>query len=84
MKLIICSLFDRAIQAYGRPFFVPHVNAAVRGFTDEVNNPQSDLFKHPADYDLFQLGDFDDSDGSFALLKKPEFVIAAKSVLKVS
>lgn len=84
MKLLLVSLFDRGVQAYGRPFYVPHVNAALRSLTDEVNNAQSDLFKHPDDFDLYELGEFDDSDASFALLKVPKLVVSCKSLLKVS
>nr|QJB20516.1 MAG: nonstructural protein [Microvirus sp.] len=84
MKMIVCSIFDRGVAAYGRPFFVPHTNAALRAFGDEVNNAQSDLFKHPADYDLFELGEYDDADGSFSLLKSPKFLVTASSLVKGS
>lgn len=84
MKLRVCTIFDRGVQAHGRPFFVPHTNAAMRAFTDEVNNTQSDLFKHPADYDLFELGEFDDSTGRFELLIEPRFLVTGSSVLKSS
>lgn len=81
-RLAICSLFDRAIAAYGRPMFVPAVGAAVRSLTDEANNPESELSKHPEDYDLYDLGFFDDADASFTLRDKPLFVVSTKSLMK--
>lgn len=81
-KLVVCALFDRGIMAYGRPMYVPHVNSAVRSLTDEVNNPDSELHKHSADYDLFELGEWDDQDASFALLKSPRLVVGAGALLK--
>jgi len=67
MKLVVVSIFDRASEAFGRPAFVPARAAAVRGFTDEVNRdePNNDLRRHPDDFDLYILGEFDDSKGIF-------------------
>jgi len=62
----IVSVQDRASQTFARPFVVPHRNIAIRDFTDEVNraDPQNPLNKHPDDYDLSFLGEFDDSTGN--------------------
>lgn len=84
MKLIVAAIFDRGVASFGRPFFVPHINAAMRAFTDEVNNSQSDLFKHPEDYDLYELGEFDDSSGKFVLVENPKFLVSALSLIKGS
>ena len=42
MLSIICSVKDRAADAFGRPMFVPSVGLALRGFTDEVNREATD------------------------------------------
>lgn len=81
MILTVCAVYDSAIKSYGRPFFVPHVGAAIRGFTDEINNSQSDLFKHPDDYSLFELGAWDDATADFSnLLEHPRLVARGKDV----
>lgn len=58
---------DSASQAFGLPFFVPAVGLAVRAFTDEVNREGSekDLARHPDDFELYQLGVFNDATGQF-------------------
>lgn len=61
--LQMVAVRDLAIQAYHRPFFVPHPAMAVRGFMDEVKRAESDLAKHPEDYELHSLGEFDESNG---------------------
>lgn len=65
MILNICSVFDKAAQAYGRPIFVPAVGSASRSFSDEVNrvDPSNEMNRHPQDFSLFILGQFDDSTG---------------------
>lgn len=66
MKLVIASVRDVKSEAYGRPFFVNSVGVAIRSFDDEVNRAAEDniMYHHPADFALFQIGTFDDSDGS--------------------
>lgn len=65
--LKVVSIFDRASQLYGRPAFVPHVGSSIRDFSDEVNRSAQDnpLFKHPEDFDLYVLCDFDEDKGMF-------------------
>lgn len=63
MKLAICSLKDRAINAYNRPFVVRTTAEAVRSLTDEANTKDSEISKHPEDYDLYLIGYFDDQTG---------------------
>jgi hypothetical protein len=65
MYLHICSIFDSATQAYGRPIAVPSRGLAVRSFSDEVNRPGADntMHNHPDDFELHAIGGFDDSTG---------------------
>lgn len=82
MKLTICAVKDRASDAYGRPMFVPSTGVAIRSFTDEVNRKDADnnLYNHPDDFDLYNLGVFDDSTASFELLLPPEQLAIGKQV----
>jgi len=77
MKLIVVSVLDVAAQAYGRPAFVPALGAAVRSFSDEVNRSSADnvMFNHPEDFQLFHLGEFDDSSGTFSMLSTPSLLL---------
>ena len=63
--MLIVSVFDTAVQAHGRPMFVPTKGAAMRSFTDEVNRKADDnpMWAHPEDYELYDLGTFDDARG---------------------
>ncbi|WNK12748.1 MAG: nonstructural protein [Microvirus sp.] len=85
MKLYVCAIRDRALDAFGTPIFVAAIGLAVRSFTDEINrkadgNPYS---AHPEDYDLYVLGTFDSDDGSFEC-GKPRQVSVGKDVVNVS
>jgi hypothetical protein len=82
MKLIICTVKDRAADAYGRPMFVPSTGVAIRSFSDEINrnNADNQLYNHPDDFDLYELGEFDDNTGLFALHEQPKLLSLGKQV----
>ena len=65
---IACAVKDSAVQAFNRPFFVPTTAVATRSFTDEVNRNATDnqMFAHPDDFELWEVGRFDDETGVLA------------------
>lgn len=78
----VFAIRDAKTEAFMRPFFVPTNGVAIRSFSDEVNNRESELAKHPEDYALFELGVFDDSNGSFDLLEQPKSLGLALEFVK--
>lgn len=82
MKMVICSIRDSAADAYGRPFFLPSVGVAIRSFTDEINRPAEDnqIYQHPEDFDLFELGVFDDSNAKFELHDVPKQLALGRQI----
>jgi hypothetical protein len=82
MKLNICSVKDRAADAFGRPMFVPSTGVAIRSFSDEINraNDDNQLYNHPDDFDLYDLGSFDDNTGLFELHQLPQLLTLGKQV----
>lgn len=72
MKLIIVAVRDRAADAFMRPYFVPALGLAIRSFQDEVNRSSADnpMWVHPEDFDLYELGTYDEDRGVFE--QKPD------------
>lgn len=67
MILYVLATRDIKANVYGTPMFVPHIGQHIRAFGDECqredrNNP---LWMHPEDYELVQLGEWDDTTGAF-------------------
>ncbi len=81
MKQVIVAVKDRAAETYGRPMFVPAIGVALRSFSDEINrnDPNNQLFNHPDDFDLYDLGTFDDSTAQFEIKNIPELLILGKN-----
>ena len=65
MNKIIYAVKDLALQAFGNPFFLRAKGEAIRSFQDEVNNKndKSAIAAHPEDYELHQLGTYNDETG---------------------
>lgn len=84
MKLKIVSVRDRAADAFMRPFFVPSIGMAVRSFQDEINRQDADnaMFRHPEDYDLYDLGEFDEDTGKFNGVDSPRMLAVGKDYVK--
>lgn len=63
MKMYMYSLFDTKASVYLPPFCVRAPGEATRMIADLVNDPQSNIGKHPEDYSLWHVGFWDDEDG---------------------
>ena len=81
MKYAVCAVKDRAVDAYNRPIYVPTVGVAIRSFTDEVNRKDSELSNHPEDYDLYELGVWDDQTATYTPLETPRVITRAQDII---
>lgn len=78
-KLQVLAVRDRAADVFGRPFFSPSVGSAIRSFSDHLNgNEDSEMVKHPEDFDLFHLAVYDDELGLFENFERPKQVAIGK------
>lgn len=85
MKHALMVIRDIKVEAFNTPFCTPSVGMAIRGFTDAVNNSNkdSDVSKHPKDFDLFQLGTYNDEDGQIEQFQQPKHIINGEGVKNV-
>ena len=60
---IVFSIYDAKAQAYLPPFFMHSEAVAVRAFSDGINDKEHAFGRHPSDYTLFNIGNFDDATG---------------------
>lgn len=83
MMLIVCSVMDVKAKAFMQPIFVNNESLAIRAFGDAVVNPESGISKHPEDYHLYKLAEFDDNTGRFVALDTPDFLSKAVDFIPV-
>lgn len=66
MKLLVFTVYDKAVGAHLQPMFFRAKGEAQRAFADAVAAEDSRFRAHAEDYLLMECGEFDDNTGLFA------------------
>lgn len=61
--LKLFAVYDSKAEAYLSPLSFQSRGQAIRAFSDEAQNPQSMFCKHPADYTLHEIAEYDEIKG---------------------
>lgn len=71
--LIVIAVLDVQAQSFGRPMMYPAKGIALREIADEVNraDEKNVLYRHPADFRVFELGSWDEQTGLFTCHAQP-------------
>lgn len=82
MRMLVVSVRDAKAEIYMRPWFVQTAGVAIRSFMDEVNREDKDnqLFNHPSDFALYQIGEYDDNEGKVYGYEVPRLLLQADQV----
>lgn len=67
----IFAIYDSKVESYGRPMFFLTKGEALRSWSDIINDDKSAFHKHPEDFTLFELGEFDETSGKIQQLPTP-------------
>jgi hypothetical protein len=60
MKTKMYVIFDSKAKVYNKPFFMLNDALARRAITDLANDLTTDVGRHPEDFILFTVGEYDD------------------------
>lgn len=72
----LIAVYDIKAQIYGKPVCAQSHASAIRSFGDAVNDQNTEYNKHPEDFILFAIGQYDDSTGNFEQDKPKELAKA--------
>lgn len=75
------AVYDDKASTFAQPFFCPTRGLALRSFEAAANDANSAVNKWPADFKLFEIGEYDDQEGELRACK-PEFVCTGSDVVK--
>lgn len=64
--MLIFTIYDNKSELYNNPFVQKTTGAAIRAFTSLVEDEQTDIARHPSDYELFEIGEFDPESGQIS------------------
>lgn len=77
----VFTVLDTKVGAYMTPFFSRSRGEAIRSFQDACSQPDSAFSKHPEDFVMFHLGEYDDNTAEFKLIA-PESLAKAIDFVK--
>lgn len=81
MKLQVFTVMDLKAETFMPPFFMNNTKLAERVFGDAVNDGEHMFNKHPEDYALYHVGEWEDEEGKFTNFDTPKSLgIAAQYV----
>ncbi len=71
MKMICCAIRDNKAEAWMTPMFFQAAGQAIRSFGDAVNDTNTDFGKHPEDYSIWHIGNWDSRSAIFDAEQQP-------------
>lgn len=82
MQQKMYSIRDARAEVFGAPYYALTAGMAERNFTQLVNDEKSQLNMFPDDFDLYEVGVYDDQDGKGQFWDTPRHIIKAVQVLQ--
>lgn len=82
MKLQVFTVYDSKIEAFASPFICKTKGEAIRSWIDIVNDRQSAFSKHPEDFTLMHIAEYDDSSGRYENFTVPKSLGLAIEYIK--
>lgn len=80
MRKLMFAVYDSKAEAFYAPFPSEKRQMAVRWFSELVNDETQLFGKHPEDFTLFEVGEFEDADGQMIPRSTPAAVVTALAV----
>jgi len=74
MIIKMFSLYDSKAECFGPPFFIETTGQAVRALMDYVNNPETMVSRHPEDFVMYEIGEYDNQKGE-VINKNPHVLV---------
>jgi len=76
MKMTVYACYDEKAKAFGPPWYLLTVGTALRNLNDMVNGNTA-IAKHPEDYTLYEIGEYDDNTGEHINTNPHKFIAKA-------
>lgn len=76
-KLKVLCAYDAKLGLFHTPQFFTHLGMALRVWDETCNNPQAPMCKHPADFVLYEVAEFDEDTGLLQPLDQHRLIATA-------
>lgn len=73
--MILVSIYDKKAAVYQQPFAFDNLYAALRTYSNAIiKNPDANIVRFAEDFDLYDVGFFDESNGLITAITPPNFI----------
>lgn len=77
----VFTVYDSKAESFLTPFHMRNRGEAIRAFTESVNDPKTSFNRWPSDFTLFEIGEFDETKGTYKLYEaKTELGLAIQFI----
>jgi hypothetical protein len=80
---VICSIYDSKSMLFSTPFTSRNTQTAQRDFHRAVNDSNLECNQFPADYQLFEIAQWDEENGLIQPYTLPLFVARADQLIQL-
>lgn len=72
MVMVMGSVYDSKVKVWSQPHLFVNRGAMLRAWEEAANDPQSPFSKHPADFTMFVVGEWNDETGQAVMFHAQE------------
>lgn len=76
------SIRDTKAEVYYTPWYKNTHGEAERAFLELAEDGKSTINKHPEDFDLYFVGEYDDTTGKLTPLDTPQHIVKAINIVR--
>jgi len=77
-KFMMYSVYDSKVNFFHPPMFMRNRGEALRSWEIAANDEKGQISRHPEDFTLFEIGEFDDAEGSLTAQKHQSLGLASQ------
>lgn len=83
MLIRMYSIYDKKVNVYQPPLFCHNAGDALRTCHMHFSNPETKVNKYPEDFDVYDIGEYDDQTGQLKPHTNPQFLSTAVDILGI-
>lgn len=82
MILLALSVRDVVADSFGQSVFVQTLGLGIRSFKDALSSRDGEMARHPEDYELYHVGQFNVEEGKFSSPAHPVLLLKGGAIVK--
>lgn len=82
MKVQMFTIYDKKMQIHQQPFVAINRATMMRTIADGLKRNDSMMSRFPVDYEIYKIGEFDETTGMITPLPEREFICVLEDLIE--